>query len=453
MGLVMASKGLRAVVVRGTGRVGIADTASLTALSRQGARDLPGNPDVSGLGTYGTASVVMGQNSMGTLPTRNYTAGQFEQAEAISGEKMYETILRGAATGEQDRLGRDTCHGCIVRCKRVVEVKEGKYRVDPRYGGAEYETLGTFGSYCGVSDLAAINLANQLCNQHGVDTIAAGATIAFAFECFEKGMIDKAFTGGLELRFGNPDAMLEALRQMATASTPFGTVLGQGSERMAKVIGKGSEALLITFKGAEAPAHMPQAKRSLGLVYMVNPFGADHQSSEHDWITEEGIASDLYIGRLAELGIGTRLEALSLGNDKVRFAWLTEVFYSMLDSLELCQFVWGPGWTLYGPRDVVSLVHAVTGWKVDIDELMRVGERRIAMMRAFNAREGFDRGSDAMPPKFWVALVGEGPSAGIALEKAAMDRAIDEYYGLASLDERGHPRKESLAKLGLAWVE
>lgn len=451
MGLVMASKNLKAVVARGTNKPVLADSKALTALNRTGPKLLPDNGDMGGLAKYGTASVVMPQHSMGTLPTRNYNEGSFDLAEDISGEKLYDVYLRGAAAGKQDKQGRDTCYSCIVRCKRVVEL-EGKYPVDPQYGGPEYETIGTFGSYCAVQDLAAISLANQICNEHAVDTIACGATIAFAMECYEKGIITKEQTGGLELKFGDADVMLEALRQIVTASTPFGKLLGQGSERVAAVWGNGADECLTTVKGAESPAHMPQAKRSLGLIYAVNPFGADHQSSEHDWMIEDGIASDLYMSRLALLGMEERLPPMSLGVEKVRFAYLTEVFYSMLDSLELCQFVWGPGWTLYGPAETAELVNAVTGWDVTVDELMAVGERRLNLMRTFNAREGFDRKDDKLPKKFYKALQGEGPTAGIALTHDEIESALDSYYKMADWTNDGKPTQTKLQKLDLAWA-
>jgi aldehyde:ferredoxin oxidoreductase len=451
MGLVMASKNLKAVVVRGTKKPTLADSKGLTALNREGPKLMPDNPDMAGLGKYGTASVVMPQHSMGTLPTYNYKEGQFEFADDLSGEKMYDTILRGAAEGKQDKQGRDTCYSCVVRCKRVVEL-EGKYKVDPVYGGPEYETLGTFGSYCGIKDAAAVALANQICNQYGVDTISCGATIAFAMECYENSILTKEDTGGIDLKFGNAEAMLETLRQIVTGSSDFGRLLGQGSERAAKAIGKGADEHLITVKGAEAPAHMPQAKRSLGLIYAVNPFGADHQSSEHDWMIEEGIASDLYMSRLALLGMPDRLGPMSLGPEKVKFAYLTEVFYSMLDSVELCQFVWGPGWTLYGPAETVELVRTVTGWDVTVDELMAVGERRLNLMRTFNAREGLDRKQDKLPKKFYKALKGEGPTAGIALTREEIESALDGYYKLAGWTNDGVPTKARLEKLDLAWA-
>jgi aldehyde:ferredoxin oxidoreductase len=452
MGLVMASKNFKAVVVRGTGKLDIADKKALTDLNRIGPKEIPNNPDMDGLAKYGTASVVNPQHSMGTLPTRNYNEGMFEFADDISGEKLYDEYLRGAEEGKQDKQGRETCYACVVRCKRVVELSEGKYKVDHYYGGPEYETIATFGSYCSVKDLAAISLANQIANMYAVDSIAAGATISFAMECYEKGIIGKEQTGGIELKFGDADAMLQVLNEIVTASTPLGKLLGQGSERAAAVWGNGADECLITVKGSEAPAHMPQAKRSLALIYAVNPFGADHQSSEHDWMIEEGIASDLYMERLALLGFDKTLEPMSLDAEKVRFAYMGEAFYSMLDTVELCQFVWGPGWTLYGPQETADMVKAVTGWDVTVDELVRVGERRLNLMRVFNAREGFDRTQDKLPKKFFKALQGEGPTAGIALAHADIEAALDEYYKLAGWTNDGKPTKAQLEKLDLAWA-
>ena len=442
MGLVMASKNLKAVVVRGRKKVEVADSKSLMALSRSGPKEMPNNPDVDGTGKYGTAAVVMVQNTMGTLPTRNYNEGQFENPEPISGEKMAETVLKE----------RDTCYACIVRCKRVVEIKDGPYKVNPYYGGPEYETIGTFGSYCGINDLAAIARASQICNENGVDTIACGATIAFAMECYEKGIITQEQANGIDLKFGDADAMLATLNAIVKADGPLGKALSQGSERAAQLWGNGADECLITVKGSEAPAHMPQAKRSLALIYAVNPFGADHQSSEHDWMIEEGMASDLYMGRLAMMGMPNKLAPLSLGPDKVKYAYLTELFYSILDTVELCQFVWGPAWTLYGPKEMVDFVKAVTGWNVTLDELMAVGARRLNLMRIFNAREGLDRKQDKLPKKFFKALKGTGPTAGIALTHEEIDSAIDEYYKLAGWTTNGIPTVETLKKLDLAWV-
>jgi len=441
MGLVMASKNLKAVVVRGTKKPAIADQKKLTELHRMGPKILPENPDMPGMTEFGTAGVVMFQNTLGTLPTRNYNEGQFEKADPISGEVLARTILKR----------RDTCYACIVRCKRVVEIKEGKYTVDPIYGGPEYETLGTFGSYCGIDDLAAISKANQICNMYGVDTIACGATIAFAMECYEKGIISKEDTGGIDLHYGNTDAMLEVLDQIVNNKGILGRILSQGSERAAGLWGKKSEDCLVTVKGAEAPAHMPQAKRSLALIYAVNPFGADHQSSEHDPYYEEGVA-ELNLNRLKLVGLGDPQPKYSLTPEKVRFALQGELFYSMLDSLELCQFVWGPAWTLYGPKETVEMVNSVTGWDVTVDELLLVGQRRLNLMRTFNAREGLDRKNDKLPKKFFKVLKGSGPTAGIALDIEEFEEALDNYYKLNGWTQNGIPTQQKLKELDLEWA-
>lgn len=441
MGRVMASKNLKAIAVHGAHKVNIADQKSLTELNRKGVKILPDNGDMDGLAKFGTAVVVLFNNTIGTLPTRNYSEGQFEGCDPISGEKMAETVLKE----------RDTCFACVVKCKRVVEINEGPYKVDPRYGGPEYETLSVFGSYCGIDNLAAVAQANQICNEYGVDTIACGATIAFAMECYEKGVIGREQTGGIELKFGSADAMLEVLRQIVAASTPLGKLLGQGSERAAKVWGNGADECLITVKGAEAPAHMPQAKRSLALIYAVNPFGADHQSSEHDPYYEEGIG-DFNLDRLKQIGLGSPQPAYSLTEEKVRFGYETEAFYSMMDSAELCQFVFGPTWTLYDPNDTLAMMKAVTGWDLSMEELMDVGRRRIDLFRTFNAREGFGRKDDKLPKKFFKPLAGTGPTAGFALTHEEVENAITHYYKLAGLTADGVPTRETLQKHGVEWA-
>jgi aldehyde:ferredoxin oxidoreductase len=441
MGLVMASKNLKAVVVRGAKKVQLADAKALTELNRLGPKRVTENGDMDGLAKFGTAVVVMFNNTLGTLPTRNYNEGQFESCEPISGEKMAETVLKE----------RDTCYACVVRCKRVVEIIEGAYQVDPRYGGPEYETLGTFGSYCGISDLAAVSLANQICNEYAVDTIACGATIAFAMECFEKGIITTKETGGLELKFGSTDAMLKALNQIVRNEGALGAVLSQGSERAAKIWGKGADECLVTVKGAESPAHMPQAKRSLALIYAVNPFGSDHQSSEHDPYYEEGIG-DFNLNRLKQIGLGSPQPAYSLTEEKVRFAYETEVFYSMMDSAELCQFVYGPTWTLYDGNDTVAMMKAVTGWDLTLEELMEVGRRRLNLFRAFNAREGFGRKDDRLPKKFFKPMTGTGPTTGFALTHEEVDTAIEHYYKLAGFTANGAPTRAGLKKLDIEWA-
>jgi aldehyde:ferredoxin oxidoreductase len=441
MGAVMGSKNLKAVAVRGTVRkVPMADPAAFGKLAKWGAREVPNNGDVLGLRTDGTQSVLEGQHAAGGLPTFNYGAGTFDGYEAIGGPTMTATIL----------TDRDTCYSCAVHCKRVVETEWQGRHVEPRHGGPEYETAAVFGSYCGVDDLHAIALANKICNENGLDTIGTGATVAWAMDCYEQGVLTEAEIG-FPAKFGDASAMVR-LTDMIAAREGIGDVLADGSRRAAATLGKGAE-LLITVKGAEAPAHMPQAKRSLGLIYAVNPFGADHQSSEHDGMVEEG-ASDLYMERLKMLGFDERQPYDSFGPDKIRFALKTQQFYSFLDTADLCQFVWGPAWSLFGPQETVDAVRAVTGWSdFDIDELIEIGERRLNMLRAFNAREGMDRREDKLPAKFFKPLAGTGPTRGVALDPAVMEGALDEYFRLAGWDgQTGNPTPGTMARLGLAWI-
>ncbi|MCB0054800.1 MAG: hypothetical protein KDE24_35225, partial [Caldilinea sp.] len=271
LGAVMGAKNLKAIAVRGTQRPTYADPKGVKAVAALGAAEFKTNRGMQELGELGTAGVVLGQEFSGGLPTRNYRSGHFEYAEEISGERLAETIL----------VGRDTCYACVVRCKREVE-SEGEFAMQRELGGPEYETIATFGSYCDVRDLAAVSKANALCNDYGLDTIGAGATIAWAIECYEEGILTDADTDGLALRWGDPHAVLAALEATAFRRGRLGNLLAEGSARAAAQVGPDAQARLITVKGAEAPAHMPQVKRSMGLIYAVNPFGADHQSSEHD---------------------------------------------------------------------------------------------------------------------------------------------------------------------------
>lgn len=213
----------------------------------------------------GTAGVLDYHVGEGFMPSYNFTRGTMEGADNITGRVIRETILKE----------RDTCFGCAIRCKPVVEIK-GK--VDPEYGGPEYETLGTFGTYCGNSDLSLICEANQLCNMYGMDTISCGATIAFAMECFENGLLTLEDTDGLELKFGNGSVFAPLIVKIANKEKGIGELLSKGSWEAAKIIGNGAEKFAMTCKGQEIPAHMVQMKPNLAVNYAVNNFGADHQS-------------------------------------------------------------------------------------------------------------------------------------------------------------------------------
>jgi aldehyde:ferredoxin oxidoreductase len=449
MGAVMGSKNLKAIAVRGKKRPSVADKARLNDLAKWGAANLE-DSDIAGLAKYGTAETTGSNQTSGTLPSYNYNSGVFDGWEAIDGTTMYDTVLRGADQGKQDRLGRDTCYACTVRCKRVVEITEGPYQVDPHYGGPEYETTSTFGNYCAIDDLPAISKANEICNKYGMDSISCGATISWAYEAFNEGKLTLEDTDGLDLTWGNAESMV-ALTEKIAKREGFGDILAEGSARAAEVIGRGTEAFLITCKGQEAPAHMPRVKRSLAIIYATNPFGADHQSHEHDPAIEEDF--EFYAERLAVLGFNEEQETRSLSDEKIRFAMASQHMYSTMDSLNLCQFVFGPAWQLYGPEDMVEMVRAVTGWQeVNFAELQKVGERRLNMMRAFNAREGFDRKDDVLPEKVFKPLKG-GVSDGWKLDHDEIKSATDKYFELCGWDVKtGNPTRTKLDELELGWV-
>jgi aldehyde:ferredoxin oxidoreductase len=338
-----------------------------------------------------------------------------------------------------------------VRCKRVVETEFAGQKVLPIYGGPEYETIATMGSYCGVDDLNAVALANQICNMYGLDTIACGATISFAMECFEHGLLTLEDTGGIELRFGNAGAVVAMVEKIARREG-LGDLLAEGSARVAEKLGPAAKEFVVTVKNTELPAHIPHAKKSLGLIYAVNPFGADHQSSEHDPMYEEG-GAQLYYDRLALLGLHDVQAPGVMTAEKIRFAYLGELFYSALDTYGLCQFVWGPAWQLYGPAELAAMLSAATGWEVSVEEILQVGARRLNMLRAFNAREGFTRSEDVLPRKFGRAMQGEGPTAGVSYAPEDLERYKDAYYHLAGWDaETGNPTPQRLADLGLEWI-
>jgi aldehyde:ferredoxin oxidoreductase len=448
MGAVMGSKNLKAIAVRGTQRPALADKGAFRALARQGAKDFPDSM-IAEMGKFGTSGGVAANQASGGLPSYNYSSGVFDDWEKISGKTMYDTIRRGCEEGQQQKYGRDTCFGCIVHCKPVVEIKKGQFAVSPTYGGPEYETLATFGSYCGIDDLAAIAKANATCNQYGMDTISCGATIAWAMEAFESDVLTLEDTGGLRLKFGNAAAMVK-LTEMIGQRQGFGDVLAEGSARAAERLGCGTE-FLITIKGQEAPAHMPHVKRSLALIYAVNPFGADHMSSEHDPAYETYFK--YFKKRLELLGLREPQATQSLSTEKITFARKTQYLYSMLDSLNLCQFVYGPSWHLYGPREIMKLVQAVTGWDVSIDELITMGERRLNMMRVFNAREGINRNQDQLPVKFYQKPLKGGLTDGWKIDKSEFEAALEEYYRQCGWDiESGAPMRDTLERLGLSWV-
>jgi aldehyde:ferredoxin oxidoreductase len=458
VGAVMGSKRLKAIVVRGTRKVQPADKQAMMDLAKAGVKSMP-DSFMSHFGRYGTPNAIMGSYGAGGLPTNNWDSGvmaSIESAEAISGETLYEELLRGADEGKQNRLGRDTCYACVVRCKRVVESEWGDQNLSPELGGPEFETITTFGSYCGIDDLKAITYANQLCNKYGVDTISCGATISWAMACFEHGLLTPQETDGIELRFGNTEAMV-AMLQKVLEREGFGDILAEGSAKAADHLGKGHEHLL-TVKGQELPAHMPHVKRSLGLIYSVNPFGADHQSSEHDPMYHpkpyEGKPDRPgYKRYLNQIGLDQPQHPKALNEEKVAFALQTQYTFSAADSLGLCQFIFGPAWQMYGPQDIADLLASATGWQVSIQDIQDYGRRRLNLMRALNARQGLNRDRDVLPTKLFRHALEGGRTDGAILDEAEISAGIDAYYRQAGWDkDSGIPTRETLEASGLGWA-
>ncbi|MHA1729528.1 MAG: aldehyde ferredoxin oxidoreductase family protein [Promethearchaeota archaeon] len=439
VGAVMGSKKLKALVVhkvRGQKPYNkeefnkfIKDEKRVAAITRHS----------NGFGKYGTASTLDTMNASGFLPTKNFQEGQIENAQNIGGRAMVNTgILKG----------RDTCYACSVRCKRVIEIP-GK--VDPKYGGPEYETCGTFGSSCGNDNLEIVCICNQLCNMYGLDTISCGVTIAFAIDCFENEIIDLEKTDGLELTWGNGEVLPKLVEKIAKREG-IGDILAEGSKRASQKFGLGAEKLSMTVKNQEIPMHMPRHKQGLGVIYSVNPFGADHNSSEHDTIV--AIPGNPFGSKIGQIGtpvIGFDSPQV-LNDDKMRFMFDTQCFSSLIDTLCLCNFVWGDSWQPYGPSDLLLLCKYGIGWDVTMAELMEIGRRKITMMRAFNARVGFTKKEDKLPERCFQPMP-SGPGKGISINKELFKKAQDIYYELAGWDkETGNPTPSTLKSLGLDWL-
>ena len=445
MGAVMGSKNLKAVVVRGKQKPSIANPEKFKELQKLAKTNLEPT-GMDDFGKYGTPDVCSPQNKSGGLPTYNFNSGTFEKHEEINGKTLYNEHLRGHEKNEQNRFGRDTCFSCSIKCKRVSQIDEGPFKTDAKYGGPEYETLATFGSYCGISNMDAIIHANALCNMYGMDTISCGATISWAMECWAEGKITAEDTGGIELEYGSAEAMVK-MTEMIAKQEGFGKILAEGSQKASEIIGRGTEDYLITSKGQEAPAHMPQVKRSLSVIYAANPFGADHESSEHD------PAYKAYPERMEQIGLTNPQERLALNEEMMRFAMVTQHLSSAVDSLSVCAFIFGASFQLYDANQLVEVVNAVTGWDTDMTEILAVGERRLNMLRAFNSREGIGRESDTLPKKMFKRPLEGGRSDGYSIDEKEWETALEDYYRLCDWDvTTGHPSLKKMESLGLGWV-
>jgi len=428
LGAVMGSKKLKAILVRGKKTVNVEDRKMLIAMNRKAATDFPGY--TRNLHEFGTGSSTVKYAAIGNLPTRNFRDGNFEGPEKISAQRIKDSI----------RIGMDSCFGCYVRCKKMVKI--GKpWNVDPKYGGPEYETLAALGSNCGIDDLNALSKASQMCNRHSIDTISTGATIAFAMECYENNLLTLDEIDGLELTFGNTEAMLIMVEKIAKREG-FGDLLAEGSKRAAEKIGKESEKFAIHVKGQELPMHEPRYKRGLGLGYAVSPTGADHHTNVHDnsYTLKESLAD------IAGLGIHEPLPTDDLSSRKVRLFRYVATWKTLNHSLVTCTFL---PWT---PLQIVKIVKAVTGWDTSVWELMKVSERSINMARIFNIREGFTVEDDRLPERMFQPHT-SGALSAIEGNKEEFYQAIHTYYDMMGWNpETGIPTIGKLEELDIGWT-
>jgi aldehyde:ferredoxin oxidoreductase len=339
-------------------------------------------------------------------------------------------------------LKGEGCFACPIQCKRAVQGIE-PYLTDPSYGGPEYETIAAFGSLCRVNNISTVALANQLCNAYGLDTISTGATIAFAMECYEKGALTKSETGCLDLRFGNAATVIKLVGMIAQREG-LGDVLAEGVKRASSKFGKGSEKYALHVKGKEIPMHEPRGKTGLALQYALSPSGADHMQAAHDASFERNVEE------FKSLGISETIDRLSLGPKKVKLYKHLNLWWSLLDCMCVCKFVFVTHPVgLFRINHLVDIVNAATGWDMSLSELMTVAERSVNMARIFNLREGLTHVDDWLPERFFEPLE-SGPREGAKISKNELRRAIRLYYEMMGWDRKtGIPKPAKLLELGL----
>lgn len=439
MGAVMGSKQLKAVAVRGSGRWldAAIDPAPVADLGRRLARAVKEHPATWDLQVRGTPGLTAGLNAAGILPTRNFRQGEFEGVEGLRWETYEREILSG----------RRSCYACAVRCKREVKVND-RYQVSDAYGGPEYETVAGFGSNCAVDDVQAVARANELCNRYTLDSISTGSAVAFAMECFEHGLIGLKDTGGLELRFGDARAMIECVELIARRQH-IGDLLAEGVRRAAEAIGGDAALFAMHVKGQELPMHDPRGKVGMGLGYAINEAGADHLTAVHDPALAN--PDSVSFKGAQPLGISEALPPRELSPAKARNYWLMENWNSFEKSIGLCFF--GPAPRSFIPvEEVVKAVAAASGWEVDAEELLHIGERATALARVFNVREGFGREHDTLPDRLFQPLE-NGALAGVGISREAFDATLTALYELKGWDPATTtPGRARLAALGIEWA-
>ncbi len=410
VGAVMGSKKLKAIVVRGTNKVEVADPEKYKEINAALMKKIRENGVTGqGLPAYGTAVLVNIINETGALPTNNFQEGYFELAENISGEELAEKYL----------LRKDPCYRCPIACGRYCSV-DGQ-----ESGGPEYESIWAFGSNCGVSDLKAIIKVNKICNEMGLDTISAGATIAAAMELYQRGAIKpEELSDGPELVWGSTEAILEWTRRMGTGEG-FGAKLALGSARLCEMYGY--PELSMTAKKQEMPAYDPRAIQGIGLNYATSNRGGCHVRGYT--ISPEILGEPQKLDREAVEG-------------KAEWTRIFQDLSAAIDSMGLCLFT---SFAL-SAQDYVDLYNAASGESISVDDLMTIGDRIWNNERLFNLREGYTAADDTLPKRLLESPIPEGPSKGSV---SRLPEMLPAYYQVRGWSESGVPTDEKKQSLSL----
>ncbi|MBP6939776.1 MAG: aldehyde ferredoxin oxidoreductase family protein [Deltaproteobacteria bacterium] len=423
LGAVMGSKKLKAIVVRGSAKPLKADEERYKTAFKAAITEVKESALADGLHLMGSdANMDLGMVS-GDVPIKNWTVGEaFDLSSNLSGPTMREKYL----TKEH------ACANCPVACKRVVKVDDGPYMTEEG-PGPEYETCGTFGTMMMNPDLAAVIKANELCNRYGLDTISCGSTIALAMELYEKGILSKGDLDGIDLTWGNMEAVMPLIRKIAYREG-IGDILAEGSLRAARRIGKGAEEYVVHVKGLEAPMHDPRGFHGMGLAYMMSNRGACHL--QHAVLaTEQGMASWPELFDMKDDYVGTTSEG------KAMLVYNSENYGILGNSLSICHYLVD----ILKPETILEAFNAITGFGLDKESLLKTGMRDWTLKRGINNLLGITKKDDALPKKLLTALE-EGGAAGSVPD---VELLLSEYYAVRGLDDRGYPLPEKLTELGL----
>ena len=419
MGAVMGSKNLKAVAVRGTIGVEVFDLDGLTEACREIYRECQG-PLTEAYRISGTPASVLLYNTIAALPTRNWQDSVFELAEGIGDVHMRAHFVAKAVA----------CAGCPIGCDHVTIVKEGPD--SQRLASVEFESLYALGSECGIGDFPTVNKAVDMCDRLGIDTISTGVTIGWAMECFEKGILTKQDTGGLELQFGNAEALLQAI-EMISARKGIGELLSQGVKAASEQVGKGSEHFAMHNKGLELPGYDLRGLKASVLGFITSTRGGCHlRSSVYDY------------------DLRGKVDRFTAKDEYATLVRDREDLWAIVDSLMLCKFIRGVLGTV---KPLARLYNLVTGFNMPEEELRRAGERIYNLEKAYNVREGWKRSDDYPPPRVLTDPIRSGVAKGAVVTKEEFDRLFTAYCRERNWnEENGLPTKSKLLELGLADV-